>query len=145
MVYIDNKLKYKIQNDLKLCKVKQIESTFPETVETNLENKIVGCIYKHPNVPITEFTNDYMSLLLEKLSCEKKEIILMGDFNVNLLNYDSDKGATEFLDTMHPSSFYSTINTPSRITATSKMLIDNIFYNDFTKKNCCRKYNYFHL
>ena len=86
-----------------------------------------------------------MSLLLEKLSCEKKEIILKGDFNVNLLNYDSDKGATEFLDNMYPSSFYSTINTPSRITATSKMLIDNVFYNDFTKKNCCRKYNYFHL
>ena len=92
-------------------------------------------MYKHPNVSITEFTNDYMSPLLEKLSCEKKDIILMGDFNINLLNYDSDKDTTYFVDTMYASSFYPTINTPTRITATSKTLIDNIFYNDFTEKN----------
>ena len=35
---------------------------------------------------------------------------------------------------MHASSFYPTINTPTRITATSKTLIDNIFYNGFSKK-----------
>ena len=34
---------------------------------------------------------------------------------------------------MYASSFYPTINTPTRITATSKTLIDNIFYNPFTK------------
>ena len=75
-----------------------------------------------------------MGLLLEKLSCEKKEIILKRDFNTNLLTYDSDKDTTDFVDTMYASSFYPTINTPTRITATSKTLIDNIFYNDFTKK-----------
>ena len=75
-----------------------------------------------------------MGPLLEKLSCEKKEIILMEDFNINLLKYDSDKDTTDFGDTMYASSFYRTINTPTRITATSKTLIDNIFYNDSTKK-----------
>ena len=35
---------------------------------------------------------------------------------------------------MYASSFYPTINTPTRITATSKTLIDNIFYNGFSKK-----------
>ena len=99
-----------------------------------MKNKIVGCIYKHPNVPITEFTNDYMGLLLEKLSCEKKEIILMGDFNINLPNHDSDKDTTDFVGTMPASSSYPNINTPTQIAATSKTLIVNIFYNDFTKK-----------
>ena len=61
------------------------------------------------------------------LSCEKKEIILMGDFNINLLNYDSDKDTTNFVDTMYALSFYPTINTPTQITATSKTLIDNIY------------------
>ena len=75
-----------------------------------------------------------MGPLLEELSCEKKEIILKRDFNTNLLTYDSDKDTTDFVDTMYASSFYPTINTPTRITATSKTLIDNIFYNDFTKK-----------
>ena len=61
------------------------------------------------------------------LSCEKKEIILMGDLNINLLNYDSDKDTTNFVDTMYALSFYPTINTPTQITATSKTLIDNIY------------------
>ena len=74
-----------------------------------------------------------MGPLLEKLSCEKKEIILKRDFNTNLLTYDSDKDATVFVDTMYASSFYPAINTSTRITATSKTLIDNIFYNGFTK------------
>ena len=34
---------------------------------------------------------------------------------------------------MCASSFYHTINTPTWITVTSKMLIDNILYNTFTK------------
>ena len=74
-----------------MYKEKQIESTILEIIEANLKNKIVGCIYKYPNVLIAEFTNDYMNLLLEKLSREKKEVILMGDFNIYLLNYDSEK------------------------------------------------------
>ena len=58
----------------------------------------------------------------------------MGDFNINILNCDSDKDTTDFIDTMYASSLYPTINTPTRITATSKTLIGNIFCNDFTKK-----------
>ena len=68
----------------------------------------------------------------------------MGDFNINLLNHDSDKDTRDFVGTMYASSFYPTINIPTRITASSKTLIDNVFYNDFTK-SCCRKHNYFYL
>ena len=59
----------------------------------------------------------------------------MVDFNINILNCDSDKDTTDFIDTMYAFLLYPTINTPTTITATSKTLIDNIFYNDFTKKN----------
>ena len=45
----------------------------------------------------------------------------MGDFNINTLNY---KDTTDFIPT---------INTPTRIIAASKTLIDHIFY-DFTNK-----------
>ena len=63
----------------------------------------------------------------------KKESILIGDFNINLLNYNSDNDASSFIDTMYSSSFYPTINSPTRITTTSDTLIDNIIYNDITK------------
>ena len=58
----------------------------------------------------------------------------MGDFNINILNCDSVKDITDFIDTMYASSLYPTINSPTRVIAASKTLIDNIFYNDFTKK-----------
>ena len=136
LIYIENDLRYKIRKDLNLYRGKETETTFVEIIEPNLrnKNKIIGCIYKHPNVLVAEFTSDFINPILEKLSHEKKEIILMGDFNINILNCDSDKDTTDFIDTMYASSLYPTINTPTRIAETSKTLIDNIFYNDFTKK-----------
>ena len=58
----------------------------------------------------------------------------MGDFNINILNCDSDKYITDFIDTMYASLLYPTTNTPTRITATPKIIIYNKFFNEFTKK-----------
>ena len=60
LIYIHNKLKYKTPNVLKLYKERKIKCTFPDIIEPHKKDKIVGCIYKHPNVLVTEFTNDYM-------------------------------------------------------------------------------------
>ena len=57
----------------------------------------------------------------------------MADYNINILNCSSENETSDFIDTMYASSFYPTINTPILITATSKILIDDIFYNTFTK------------
>ena len=73
--------------------------------------------------------------LLEKLSLEKKkEIILMGDFHINLLHSDLDKETSNFMDNIYSNSFFPMINLPTCITASSKTLIDNIFYIDICKK-----------
>ena len=44
----------------------------------------------------------------------------MGDFDINTLNYDSDKDTTDFVPT---------INTTIRVIAASKTLIGNVFYD----------------
>ena len=54
----------------------------------------------------------------------------MGDFNIKLLNCNTDKDTSDYIDTFDSYSFYPTINSPTRITPISKTLIDNIFYND---------------
>ena len=94
---------------------------------------VAGCIYKHPKQTIPDFLdNRLLSLLekplLEKLSHENKQILIMGDFNINLLNYNN-KNTANFLDTMFFYSYLPFINTPTRVTGHSKTLIDNIFYN----------------
>ena len=57
----------------------------------------------------------------------------MCDYNINILNCNSDNETSNFIDTRHASSFYPTINIPTQIAATSETLMDNIFYNTFTK------------
>ena len=76
-----------------------------------------------------------MCPLFERHSLEKKEIILMSGFTINVLNYDAD---SETSDTMYSNSFYPTGNTLTRITALSKTLTDNInlrSYKDITAGN----------
>ena len=72
---------------------------------------------------------NFINPQLEKLATENKEIILMDYYNNNIQNIqncNSDNETSDFIDTMYASSFYPTINTQTRITATSKILIHNI-------------------
>ena len=70
-----------------------------------------------------------MILLLDKLSNENKNIMIMVDFNVNLINCNDDKNTINFLDAMLSHFFLPFITTPTRITRNNKTVIDNIFYN----------------
>ena len=77
----------------------------------------------------SEFNSIYLNDLLEKLSHENKKIILMGDFDIDLLKYDTHGDSSDFLDAMYASFLLPYINTPSRVTPHSKTLIDKIFSN----------------
>ena len=50
---------------------------------------------------IPDFNKYYLSDLTETLSSHNKKIVLIRDFNVDLLNYDSNNDVSNFLDTMH--------------------------------------------
>ena len=53
----------------------------------------------------------------------------MGDFNVNLFNYDTHTATNEFANSLFSNNFFPCINQPARISAHSSTLIDNIFTN----------------
>ena len=110
MLHLDKQLTYRLRKDLIIYKTKQIKSTFTELFNNNNSNMVVGCIYKHPKVPVTEFTEYYLVTLLEKLAKEKKETILIGDFNINILNSNSDRDTSSFMNAIYSNSFYPTIN-----------------------------------
>ena len=99
LLYLDKNLKYNLWKDLNIYQKGMIESTFIEIINKNEKNMVAGCIYKHPKQTIPDFLDNHVLPLLEKLSNENKQILIMGDFNINLLNYD-DKNTENFLDTM---------------------------------------------
>ena len=70
-----------------------------------------------------------LTKFLEILSKEQKQVFLLGDFNINLLNYNDHQPTNDFLDSLASNSFIPYILHPTRITSHSKTLIDNIFSN----------------
>ena len=113
-----------------------IESTFIEILNKKQKNLIIGCVHKHSKHEVKDFTNNHMMPLLDKLSNENKDIMLMGDFHVNLINCNNDKNVSNFLDTMLSHSFLPFITTPTRITRNTKTLTDKIFYNNLLMILC---------
>ena len=75
------------------------------------------------------FNCNYLSKVLENISREQKSVFLLGDFNVNLLNYNEHNKTNEFLDFFASNYFIPLILQPIRITSPSNTLIDNIFSN----------------
>ena len=55
--------------------------------------------------------------------------MLMGDFNINLLNTGTNTNISEFYDNMASHFFAPYILQPARLTKISKTLINNIFLN----------------
>ena len=60
------------------------------------------------------------------LSKVNKQVFLVGNFNINLLNYSGPQPINEFLDSLASNSFIQYILQPTRITSHSKTVMDNI-------------------
>ena len=76
---------------------------------------------------ILDFKNNYLSEIFEIVSKGRKQVFLLGDFNINLLNYNDHQPTNDSLDSLASNSFIPYILHPTRITSYSKTLIDNIF------------------
>ena len=129
LLYIKEGINYQIRPDLQIYKSKELESVFIEILNENSKNIIIGCIYKHPNMEVSDFNEFHLEKILKITSKENKKVVLMGDFNIDILKYDIDTNASNFLDIMYSNSLLPYITGPSRNKPASSSLIDNIFYN----------------
>ena len=79
---------------------------------------------------LNEFIDVFMLDLLQKMSKKDKAMMLMGDFNIDLLKYDTNTDSIAFLDSMNTNFLRPYITTPTRVSTYSETLIDNIFLNN---------------
>ena len=89
----------------------------------------MGVIYRHASMDLTDFDCNYLNKLLENISKKQKSIFLIGNFNVNILNYNKHNQTNEFLNSLASNSLIPLILQQTRITSHSSTLIDNIFSN----------------
>ena len=132
--YISNDLEFKLREDLSLHNVDTVESLFIELIRPREKNIIVGIVYRPPNHRLDDFLSTNNELL-GNISRENKICFLMGDFNINLINYQNHHLTGQFLDGMYSNMFFPLITRPSRITSHTATLIDNIFANNFFERS----------
>ena len=124
-LYIRKDLKYKLRQDFH---IEGVEDLFIETIDTKFKNKVIGVIYRPPSNSLETFL-DNLDNCLEKITVENKDNYLVGDFNIDL-SEPHNFPCHRFIDTLSSYAFHPHIDKPTRISNTSRSIIDNIFSND---------------
>jgi hypothetical protein len=91
---------------------------------------IVSVVYRPPNVSVPDFItefNSFIDYIGQKSKYGKINAVIMGDYNINLLHTHTVEDVACFLDLLYSHGFFPAILKPTRITAHSSTLIDNIF------------------
>ena len=117
-------VKVNFKNDLFECMFLKVMS------QRTKKKLILGNIYRPPRNGVNEiqlFSNN-LSNILEAFKDLHAEIVLGGDFNLNLLEVNHKRYINDFYNDMCSNSFFPKITLPTRITDHSATLIDNFFY-----------------
>ena len=62
------------------------------------KNIVICCAYRHPDIDATKFIEHFEHTLSE---IDKNKVIsILGDFNINLLNYETHSDTNNFLNSM---------------------------------------------
>ena len=72
---------------------------------------------------------DELNLMLSDFNRTGSIILLLGDFNIDLLKLNDKILIKDYLDNFFSQGFYPLITLPTRVTETSATLIDNVFIN----------------
>jgi hypothetical protein len=131
-IYLQNCLEYKLHPECSFSDPDVIESLFVEIDVPSGKNIIVGTIYRPPSQNTTAFL-DKFNEIMSSISRSKKHCYVMGDFNLDLLRLSDHVPTQEFIDCLFSYAFYPLISNPTRITAHTATLIDNIFTNQISE------------
>ena len=137
LLYISKHFSYQNRTDSSqsMYQSRLLESVFVEIIFSKTSNIIVGSVYRHPSMSVKEFNTKFLTPLLHKIGKENKDLILPGDFNINLLKYTDNNDVSNFIDILGSHLILLQILLPTRISEHSKTLIDNIF-TSVTDKEC---------
>ena len=96
---------------------------------TTVRSILIGVIYRPPNGNPEEFL-DKFSESLSSLTRANKHCYLIGDFNLDLMKHETHSITAQFVEVIFSYGLVPLITKPTRITAHSATLIDNIFTNN---------------
>ena len=123
IIYVKDSLYYKRREDLE---PRNIESIWLE-LTINRKHVLFGLFYRPPNSNSNYFSDIEDSIALAVDSPGISEIIITGDFNLNLLNPQTARKINSICTQF---SFYQSIIQPTHFTENSSSLIDILLVNN---------------
>ena len=102
------------------------DSLFIDIELQNGKKLTVGIIYRPPDSNPSVF-RDKLDESLYAINMKNNNCIIMGDFNIDITKENAIKN--DFINTIHSFSYFPTINICTRITNSSKSIIDNMVTN----------------
>ena len=105
-----------------------IECLCIEILNKHSKNLILNLSYRPPQGDTTLFEKYLQDLLLRYDVC-KKEVLITGDFNINLLDFENSKKVQSFVSLMFRYGMVPVINKPTRVTKDTATDIDHMFTN----------------
>ena len=91
------------------------------------KNAIVNLVYKPPNGSIKVF-HEYLKLFLDRTTISNKNIVLIGDFNLNLLDFYHSHSVKIAVTKLFKNNLLTLINKPARVTSKFISAIGHIFF-----------------
>ena len=120
-IYVKENLTKRKREDLSISNA-EFETLWVEIDNSRSKNILYCCAYRHPSSDIAMFTQHIQETLC-LIANEDKIIHIMGDFNINLLNYDRYTLTDDFINLMFSSTLCIPSLHPSRITQPAPHLL----------------------
>ena len=105
-----------------------VESLSIEILNKKRKNIVFNTTYRPLNKG-TEICENYFKNLFAKNDTVNKHIVLVGDFNLNVLYFENNKKVEHFINLMFRCGMIPSINKPTRVTANTAATIGHIITN----------------
>ena len=126
-LYISNSLVFSV-NPCSNLRLSNAEHLWVD-LKTNQGIVVVGVVYRHPENS-THAIDDFNANLNMLILSLEKPFYCLGDFNINLLNIYARDEIRRYANMLLGCNCRCLIDVPTRVTETSKTLIDHVITND---------------
>ncbi len=142
-VYVKEGLSVTVLENYSIFLDRIYESIIVQILDGN-QKYIVGSIYRpgsSPTLTQSEQTNNFFEIFantLEQLNTKNTPVYLFGDFNLDILTFDSNPLVNDYINLLFSHGFLQIITKPTRCTSSSGTLIDHCITNATHREHLSR-------
>jgi hypothetical protein len=135
-IFVKNNCKYTVLSAHSLFVDRIFETIFIKLELPNSRKCIIGSIYRpganHPTLSTADLYENFTELLsntLNEISSLNTPVYILGYLNLEVLQYESCKQSSEYINLLFAYGFLQVVTKPTRCTTHSATIIDHVLTN----------------